>query len=81
MNATFTKPSEFVQAVLKTLEDPRGWKYPIRPIVCDNEQTARDIAAGMDFYYGGHELIQNNDTDGKQSWVVASRGYYHYIGS
>jgi hypothetical protein len=79
--ATITTPSEFVQQVLKVLEDPRGWKYPLKPIVCDNEQTAREIAAGMDFYYGGHELVQNNDASGKESWVVGSRGYYHYIGA
>ena len=79
--ATISTPSQFVQDVLKVLEDPRGWKYPVRPIVCDNEQTALQIAAGMDFYYGGHEMIQNNDAFGKESWVVGSRGYYHYIGS
>ena len=82
MNAnTISTPSQFVQDVLKVLEDPRGWKYPVRPIVCDNERTAAEIAAGMDFYYGGHELIQNNDAAGKEQWVVGSRGYYHYIGS
>ncbi len=55
MNATAIKtPSQFVQTVLKALEDSRGWKYPVRPIVCDNKQTATELAAGMDFYYGGH---------------------------
>ena len=82
MNAnTITTPSQFVQDVLKVLEDPRGWKYPLRSIACDNEQSARDIADGMDFYYGGHEMIQGKDSQGKESWVVGSRGYYHYIGS
>jgi hypothetical protein len=79
--ATINTPSQFAQDVLKVLEDPRGWKYPVRPIACDNEQTAREIAAAMDFYYGGHEMIQANDTAGKQQWVVGSRGYYHYIGA
>jgi hypothetical protein len=82
MNAsTITTPSQFVQDVLKVLEDPRGWKYPLRPIVCDNQQTAKEIAAGMDFYYGGHEMIQANDQQGKETWGVGSRGYYHYIGA
>jgi hypothetical protein len=82
MNATAIKtPSQFVQTVLKALEDSRGWKYPVRPIVCDNEQTAMELAAGMDFYYGGHEMLQSNDSAGKQTWIVGSRGYYHYVGA
>ena len=82
MNATtITTPSQFAQDVLKSLEDSRGWKYPIRAIVCDSEQTACELADAMDFYYGGHEMIQSNDTAGKESWVVGSRGYYHYVGA
>jgi hypothetical protein len=77
----FPVPSEYVQMVLKQLEDARGWKYPVRSISCDNKASADAIAAGMDFYYGGHEMAEVVDQHGKRWWVVGSRGYYHYIGA
>lgn len=78
---TFTVPSEFVQTVLKMLEDSRGWKYPVKAIHCDTIESANEYAAAMDFYYGGHEMTETVDTHGKTWWVVGSRGYYHYIGA
>ena len=83
MNAAFTitEPREIIKAFLKTIEDRRGWKYPVAAQWFVDEALAVEVAAAMDFYYGGHEMIQSNDTAGKESWVVGSRGYYHYVGA
>ena len=83
MNAAFTitEPSKTIQDTLKVLEDVRGWKYPIKPVTCRTESFARELAAAMDFYYGGHELDARRDLDGGIVWVVSSKGYYHYVGA
>jgi len=83
MNAAFTitEPSKTMQDTLKVLEDARGWKYPIKPVTCRTESFARELAAAMDFYYGGHEMSRNTNEAGEDRWVVSSKGYYHYVGA
>jgi len=83
MNAvcTITEPTEDMKAFLKLIEDPRGWKYPVTPICCSTKKYADEVAAAMDFYYGGHEMTAGRTTGGKNVWLVGSKGYYHYVGS
>jgi len=83
MNAAFSiaEPRQLIRDTLNVFEDARGWKYPIRPIVCRQEEFARELAAAMDFFYGGHEIDARRDLDGSIVWVVSSKGYYHYIGA
>lgn len=79
--ATITEPREIIKAFLKTIEDARGWKYPIAAQWFVDEALALEVAAAMDFYYGGHEISSHDDGHGNTRWIVSSRGYYHYIGA
>jgi hypothetical protein len=87
MNAAFaiTEPTEDMKAFLKLVEDPRGWKYPVTPICCSTKKYADEVAAAMDFYYGGHEMTEartaGRGRHAKTVWLVGSMGYYHYVGS
>jgi hypothetical protein len=83
MNAAFaiTEPREIVKAFLKTIEDSRGWKYPVPAQWFVDEYLALEVAAAMDFYYGGHEMSQRVNEAGEKRYVVSSRGYYHYVGA
>lgn len=83
MNAAFTitEPREIIKAFLKTIEDARGWKYPVAAQWFDSEALAVEVAAAMDFYYGGHEMSRHTTENGNARWVVSSKGYYHYIGA
>jgi hypothetical protein len=83
MNATctITEPREIIKAFLKTIEDVRGWKYPVAAQWFDNEALAIEVAAAMDFYYGGHEMSRHFNELGQARWVVSSKGYYHYVGA
>lgn len=82
MNATEIKePRSIVKAFLTGIEDPRGWKHPLPATWFAEEAFAKEVAAAMDFYYGGHEISHHVDEFGNHRWIVTSRGYYHYIGS
>jgi hypothetical protein len=83
MNAAFTitEPREIIKALLKTFEDDRGWKYPIAAQRFTQEHLAFEVAAAMDFYYGGHEMTSHVNDAGETVYVVSSHGYYHYIGA
>ena len=83
MNAAFaiTEPREIVKAFLKTIEDARGWKYPVPAQWFVDEALAVEVAAAMDFYYGGHEMSRNLNEAGEVRYVVSSKGYYHYVGA
>lgn len=83
MNAAFTitEPREIIKAFLATIEDCRGWKYPIAAQWFVDEALAIEVAAAMDFYYGGHEMSRHTNEAGELRYVVSSKGYYHYIGA
>lgn len=83
MNAThqITEPRKIIKDLLKRIEDPRGWKYPVPAQTSVCGQFAHELAAAMDFYYGGHEMVTFHDETGAPVWVVSSRGYYHYVGA
>ena len=83
MNAahTITEPREIIKGLLKAIEDPRGWKYPVPAQRFIDPRLAREVAAAMDFYYGGHEMAEFTYEDGTTMYVVSSRGYYHYVGA
>lgn len=74
------EPSTLVKSIMSRHEDPRGWKFPIKPFVTSDEALAREYADCLDFYVGGHEIIETWTTVGTQ-YVVASKGYYHYVGA
>lgn len=74
------KPSELTETIMKAAQDPRGWKYPIRPFVTTNKGLAEDYAYCLNWYVGGHEMIETWTTDGTQ-YIVSSLGYYHYVGA
>lgn len=77
----FTEPREIIKLSLKTMEDSRGWKYPISTQTFTDKALADEFAYAMDFYYGGHEMRTVQTADGKIEYKLSSRGYYHYIGS
>ena len=83
MNAAFTitEPREISKAFLKTIENRRGWKYPVAAQWFVDEGLAVEVAAAMDFYYGGHEMRRHIAENGEARWVVSSKGYYHYVGA
>ena len=83
MNAAcaIAEPTEDMKAFFKLVEDPRGWKYPVTPICCSTKKYADEVAAAMDFYYGGHEMSSHVNDAGETVYVVSSRGYYHYVGA
>lgn len=82
MNAqAITEPRAIIKAFLKTIEDPRGWKYPVKAQWFADEPLAAEVAAAMDFYYGGHEMSEHINEAGERRWIVSSRGYYHYVGA
>jgi len=83
MNAayTITEPRQIIKALLKTFEDTRGWKWPIAAQSFTQEYLAREVAAAMDFYYGGHEMSSHVNDAGETVYVVTSHGYYHYVGA
>ena len=83
MNATnqIAEPCKIIRDLLKRLEDPRGWKYPVAGYISVCGKFAHDLAKAMDFYYGGHEMLAFHDETGAPVWVVSSKGYYHYVGA
>ena len=74
------KPTVESEQIMKEHQDPRGWKYPIRPFTTTNQSEAEDYSYCLNWYVGGHEMQIIESPTGTQ-WTISSRGYYHYIGA
>ncbi len=73
-------PSDESRKMMESQQDIRGWKFPISPAILTSKDTAEDYCYCLDFYLGGHEIVETWTTEGTQ-WIVSSKGYYHYVGA
>jgi len=81
------RPTAESEKIMKAHEDPRGWKYPIRPYMTLSQSEAEDYAYCLNWYCGGHESRTEERTIKLDSgtklvgtvYIVSSKGYYHYV--
>ena len=62
----------------ESIADRADWKSETRDLVTTNEAEASEVAEALDFYLGGHEVYRCR---AEGTWVVGSKGYYHYVGA
>ncbi len=77
-------PKAPTQAAIQLIDlafDPSNWKLAVLPLRFEKLDLALQVAYGMDFYCGGHEWAEEHDANGKMTYVVSSKGYYHYVGA
>lgn len=73
-------PTAYGEALFRACQDPRNWKYPVRPWSTQDRSLAEQFAYACDWYAGGHEWSEAPGCGGT-IYTVQSRGYYHYIGA
>jgi len=79
-----TEPSEAMKAIVNTYQDRDNWKRAMHPAAFASEALAREYAAAVDFYMGGHEFhdcTTPHVPSDMPCYVVTSKGYYHYVGA
>lgn len=63
-------------------QDKSNWKMPTEAFVTTSKESADEYAYCLDFYCGGHEMLEAQSAHGGTPvWLVTSKGYYHYIGA
>ncbi len=67
----------FNSAVSGFVRNIKNWKLPTKPVWVKSRATAEKVAAAIAFFMGGAEIDEWCDN----SFVVTSKGYYHYIGA
>jgi hypothetical protein len=71
------EPTQEVKDLIQQIQDSTNWKLPVRAFKTRSVELAQDVAYGLDWYMGGHEMEVRDD-----GWIiVTSKGYYHYIGA
>ena len=71
------EPTQTVKDIVNAMQNQSNWKLATSAFKTMNLDMAEDVAYGLDWFMGGHEM--NVDSDGYI--VVTSKGYYHYIGA
>ncbi len=71
------EPTQFVKDIVNAMQNAQNWKLPTTSFRTMNADLAQDIAYGLDWFMGGHEM----EVDAEGFVVVTSKGYYHYIGA
>lgn len=69
------EPTERVKSIVTAMY-AKNWKMPTAPFATRDRSLADDVAYGLDWYLGGHEMAENNG-----EFTVTSLGYYHYVGA
>jgi hypothetical protein len=64
-------------ALFKKAQNKENWKYHTRPIRVADEEDAKELSDALSYYAGGSEVSVLPDN----TYIVRSKGYYHYIGS
>jgi hypothetical protein len=64
-------------ALFSKVQNRENWKIPTRPIRVRDEEDAKELSDALSYFLGGSEVsVLPNKT-----YIVRSKGYYHYIGS
>ena len=65
------------QALFNKVQNKENWKFNTRPIRVRDEEDAKELSDAVSYFLGGSEVsvLPNN------TYIVRSKGYYHYIGS
>lgn len=71
------KPSAATEELINSLLSRTHWKHPTSAFITSDHAIAQEVARGLDWFLGGHEISLNEDGN----YVVQSRGYFHYIGA
>ncbi len=74
-------PCEYGEHVFKLIKNKDNWKLPTANYHTDSKEHADKVVYVLDWYLGGHEIIECVNDIGTKSWVVSSKGYYHYVGA
>ena len=64
-------------ALFNKVQNKENWKFHTRPIRVSDEEDAKDLSDALSYFLGGSEVSVLPD----RTYVVSSKGYYHYIGS
>jgi len=64
-------------ALFNKIQNKENWKFHTRPIRVRDEEDAKDLSDALSYFLGGSEVSVLPD----RTYVVSSKGYYHYIGS
>lgn len=73
-------PTAEAVADMNTIENAENWKLATGIFSTTNKDRAENLCYALDWYLGGHEMIETWSTDGTE-FLVCSKGYYHYIGA